>query len=182
VAARIEALGFGGQTLISSDVFEGLSDYVKEQCLITTVGGFELKGVSGEVQIYQCMPKELKGRTFRGVIRRRDSEGDSVIPDDDSMFNFLDTVNEEDLQVDVMTLTPIQLQSLVVRLRKKLSLVHELMLDDEVKESVTRRMSAISTVSEKGQEKRLSQITTGDDDSMGFFEMDISQFEEKKGQ
>ena len=180
VAARIEALGFGGQTLISSDIYEGLSDEVKDKCLLTAVGGFELKGVSGEVQVYQCMPRQLKGRTFQGVIRRRDSEGETVIPDD-STFNIIENMNEDDLQVDVMTLTPVQLQSLVVRLRKKLSLVHELILDDEeVKESLTRRLSVISAPT-NGMEKRLSQITTGDD-SLHSFEIDIGQCEEKKGQ
>ena len=131
-AARIEALGFGGQTLMSSEVYTQLSDQVKDNSLMHVVGGLQLRGVEEEVFIYQCLPKTLKGRTFKGVFRRRDSEGGSIAGNSDLDFmvtrgasiliggSFLET---EDLTADVSSLTPVQLQSTVPRLRKK---IHEL--------------------------------------------------------
>ena len=137
-AARIEALGFGGQTLISSEIITRLSEKVKNDCKISVVGGLELKGVSEEVFIYQCLPKHLKGRRFRGVFRRRDSEGGSIIPDDDTDFMFSrGSIHDDDRKIDVMTLTPVQLQSMVLRLRSKLTAVESM-----VDESTYRRGSS----------------------------------------
>ena len=129
-AARIEDLAFGGQTLLSSEVYVQLSDEVKDDSLLHVVGGLQLKGIENEVYVYQCLPKELKGRKFKGVFRRRDSEGTSVAGNDDldvmvtrgeSILigsNYLET---EDLTGDIMVMTPIQMQGVVSRLRKKIS-------------------------------------------------------------
>jgi len=126
-AARVEALGFGGQTLITSEIITRLSDEVKNDCNISVVGGLDLKGLSEELFLYQCLPKQLKGRRFRGVYRRRDSEGSSIVPDDDTDFMFsTGSIHDEDRNVDVMTLTPVQLQSMVLRLRSKLTAVESL--------------------------------------------------------
>jgi len=136
--ARIEALGFGGQTLISSEIITRLSDEVKNDCMISVVGGLDLKGVSEEVFLYQCFPKQLKGRRFRGVFRRRDSDGGSIVRDDDAEFKFSrGSIHDEDRNVDIMTLTPVQLQSMVLRLRSKLTTVESL-----VDESTYRRSSS----------------------------------------
>ncbi|KAL7534757.1 hypothetical protein ACHAXR_006063, partial [Thalassiosira sp. AJA248-18] len=126
-AARIEAMAFGGQSLMSSEIFAQLSDGVKEQCLLHVVGGLCLKGIEDEVFVYQCLPRSLKGRTFKGVFRRRDSEGGSIAGDSNADFmitrgasivlgSFLE---DEDLTGDIMTLTPVQLQNTVSRLRNK---------------------------------------------------------------
>ena len=115
-----------------------MSEKVKNDCKISVVGGLELKGVSEEVFIYQCLPKHLKGRRFRGVFRRRDSEGGSIIPDDDTDFMFSrGSIHDDDRNIDVMTLTPVQLQSMVLRLRSKLTAVESM-----VDESTYRRGSS----------------------------------------
>lgn len=133
-AARIEALGFGGQTLMSSEVYTQLSEETKDKSLLHVVGGLRLKGIEEEVYIYQCLPRELKGRTFRGVFRRRDSVGGSVAGDSDLDFmvtrgasiligsSFLES---EDLTGDIMTLSPVQLQGVVSRLRKKIQILEQ---------------------------------------------------------
>ena len=76
-AARIEAAGFGGQTLISSEVCSKLSVEVKEDCALVAVGAIELRGVSQQMFLYQCLPKELKERTFDAKFRKRPS----TVPD-----------------------------------------------------------------------------------------------------
>ncbi len=72
----------------------------------------------------------LKGRTFKGVFRRRDSDGGSIGGPDDleamvtrgaSILIGSSFLESEDLTGDVMAMTPIQLQSVVTRLRKKIS-------------------------------------------------------------
>jgi len=63
-AARIEHIGFGGQTLISSAVCSLLSEEVKRECDLKTVGSMELRGVSEEVFVYQCLPISLGARKF----------------------------------------------------------------------------------------------------------------------
>lgn len=129
-AARIEALAFGGQTLLSSDVYGQLSESVKDKSLLHVVGGLRLKGIEDEVFIYQCLPTELKGRTFKGVFRRRDSDGGSIAGNNDlddmvtrgsSILIGGSFLESEDLTSDIMTLNPIQLQGLVSRLRSKIS-------------------------------------------------------------
>ena len=135
-AARIEALAFGGQTLLSSEVYTQLSDETKDKSLLHVVGGLHLKGIEDEMYIYQCLPRELKGRTFKGVFRRRDSDGGTISGNDDlevmvtrgaSILIGSSFLESEDLTGDVMTLTPIQLQRVVTRLRKK---IHQLDKDE----------------------------------------------------
>jgi len=132
--ARIEALAFGGQTLISTEVHSRLSkDFKDTACIFQTVGGVHVKGVSEEVFLYQCLPKELKGRAFRGVVRRRDSEGTPVTGEDDSQVDRSSSIvsintgtqqcrpsiYEEDMRIDIGLLTPVQLMKTIVRLRKE---------------------------------------------------------------
>jgi len=172
-AARIEALGFGGQTLISSDIFENLSKQVRDECLFSQVGALELKGVSHEVFIHQCLPKQLKGRRFRGVFRRRDSEGGSIIPDDDESMHLLDdSIHDEDRTVDVMTLNPVQLQSTVVRLRTKMSALEKMLQGREYSNvgmsgaSTGRPQDALAFLG-NSTHTNASEITTGDDSNHG---------------
>ena len=163
-AARIEQLGFGGQTLMSSDIFEKLSEEVKGECLISQVGSLELKGVSHEVFIHQCLPKQLKGRRFRGVFRRRDSEGGSIIPDDDDSMHLLDSVHDEDRTVDVMTLNPVQLQSTIVRLRTKMAALEKMLQskDYSTNGKVSRPQDAFAYLGNSTL-TNASEITMGDD-------------------
>ena len=123
-AARIESVGFGGQTLISSEVHSRLSTVVKKGCHLKSMGGFSLKGLKEEVNLYQCLPKKLSQRKFfDGGVRRRDSMGISVIScfDDDTMSNTTNPQDDEqDLTADVMSLTTSQLQMAVMRLRNKI--------------------------------------------------------------
>lgn len=166
-AARIEALGFGGQTLISSDICENLSKQVRDECLISRVGALELRGVSHEVFIHQCLPKQLKGRRFRGVFRRRDSDGGSIIPDDDESMHLLDSVHDEDRTVNVMKLNPVQLQSTVVRLRTKMSALEKMLLQGKEysnngKSGTGRPQDALAFLG-NGTLTNASEITIGDD-------------------
>lgn len=151
-ASRIESLAFGGQTLLSSEVHSQLSDAIKESSLLHVVGALRLKGIENEVYLYQCLPRELKGRTFKGVFRRRDSDGGSIGGPDDleamvtrgaSILIGGSFLEAEDLSGDVMSLTPIELQGLVSRLRKKISL-----LENAANGENGRRCSGFSTSSD----------------------------------
>jgi class 3 adenylate cyclase len=154
-ASRIEALAFGGQTLLSSEVFTQLSDKVKDECRLHVVGGLKLKGIEDEVFLHQCLPLNLKGRTFRGVFRRRDSEGGSIGGPDDleamvtrgaSILIGSSFLESEDLTGDVMAMTPIQLQSVVTRLRNKISALESATNN----EGMGRRASELSSSSGGG--------------------------------
>jgi len=117
-ASRIEAMGFGGQTLISKEVVEQLSDHIKNQCVMNTIGEVELRGLSEYVKLFECLPNSLKGRRFQGVYRRRNSEGVSLSVDDETFDTTV--LSAADREGDIMTLTPVQLQCAVARLRAKL--------------------------------------------------------------
>ena len=149
---------------MSSDIFEKLSEEVKGECLISQVGSLELKGVSHEVFIHQCLPKQLKGRRFRGVFRRRDSEGGSIIPDDDDSMHLLDSVHDEDRTVDVMTLNPVQLQSTIVRLRTKMAALEKMLQskDYSTNGKVSRPQDAFAYLGNSTL-TNASEITMGDD-------------------
>lgn len=111
-----------------------------------------MKGIENEVYLYQCLPRELKGRTFKGVFRRRDSDGGSIGGPGDleamvtrgaSILIGGSFLEAEDLSGDVMSLTPIELQGLVSRLRKKISLLENAANGENV-----RRCSGLSTSSD----------------------------------
>ncbi|KAL7543963.1 hypothetical protein ACHAWF_007487 [Thalassiosira exigua] len=135
-AARIEALAFGGQTLISSEIETRLSQPVKDACTVHVVGNFHLKGIEDDVFMYQVLPRSLK-RTFQGVFRRRDSEG-GMLPGmigDGSIregASFIvgndDLLEDDDMMCDVMSLTPIQLQNTVNCLRTKVTSLEDQLL------------------------------------------------------
>jgi Adenylate cyclase, family 3 (some proteins contain HAMP domain) len=100
-AARIEDVGFGGQTVISQTVHDMLSVDVKALCVLECIGEVELRGIQEKLILYNCLPKSLRGRRFQGIYRRKQS------------MDVLDTVKFERISyrdVDVMTLTPVELQ------------------------------------------------------------------------
>lgn len=150
-AARIESMAFGGQTLISAEVLSALSKGVKDQCLLRTIGALELKGIENEMFLHQVLPKTLKGRAFKGVFRRRDSDGGSIADNSESFLSrgssiivggsFLD---EEDMTSDVMTLTPIQLQHVVRRLRNKISTLESVLPSRGLRASDQLRQSDVT--------------------------------------
>eukprot|EP00521_Asterionellopsis_glacialis_P011617 CAMPEP_0195307030 /NCGR_PEP_ID=MMETSP0707-20130614/37506_1 /TAXON_ID=33640 /ORGANISM="Asterionellopsis glacialis, Strain CCMP134" /LENGTH=877 /DNA_ID=CAMNT_0040371267 /DNA_START=157 /DNA_END=2790 /DNA_ORIENTATION=- len=117
-ASRIEAMGFGGQTLISKEVVAQLSDRIKNQCVMNTIGQVELRGLSEYVKLFECLPNCLKGRRFHGVYRRRNSDGVSLSVDDETFDATV--LSTADREADIMSLTPVQLQCAVARLRAKL--------------------------------------------------------------
>lgn len=88
-AARIEAAGFGGQTLMSAAVRTKLSVEVKKQCIFTAVGAIELRGVSEQMYLYQCLPKGLEERIFDAKFRKRPSRN----------ANFTTTDSEDDINI-----------------------------------------------------------------------------------
>ena len=146
---------------------------MKNDCNISVVGGLDLKGLSEELFLYQCLPKQLKGRRFRGVFRRRDSEGGSIIPDDDESMHLLDdSIHDEDRTVDVMTLNPVQLQSTVVRLRTKMSALEKMLQGREYSNvgmsgaSTGRPQDALAFLG-NSTHTNASEITTGDDSNHG---------------
>ena len=131
--ARIESLAFGGQTLMSDEVYSRLSDECKKGCLCQTVGSVNVKGVTDEVFLYSVMPRSLSGRAFRGVYRRRESDGGSILTEEDSIFRRGSSVVSIDISGqrskspkddaamtdDVSSMTPVELMKAVFRLRNK---------------------------------------------------------------
>mmetsp|Transcript_2561 Transcript_2561/g.4800 ORF Transcript_2561/g.4800 Transcript_2561/m.4800 type:complete len:860 (-) Transcript_2561:460-3039(-) len=101
-AARIEDIGFGGQTVISQAVHEALSVGVKDSCVLDCIGEVELRGVQEKLTLYTCLPKQLRGRRFQGIYRRKQSI--------DHVFDVVKSERVSYKDVDVMTLTPVELQ------------------------------------------------------------------------
>ena len=64
-AARVESVAYGGQTLVTKDVYDELSPEVREQCSTMNVGGVTLKGKTEKVQVYQVLPAYLEERHFK---------------------------------------------------------------------------------------------------------------------
>jgi len=124
-AARIESLGFGGQTIISHDVYSKISKRVKESNAISPIGEMELRGVSGSLFLYQMLPSQLEGRTFTGVYRR---SGSTASSDASSTFRLIEeTSHDLDKTLDVYSLTPIELQKVLKRMQDRVFfLEHEL--------------------------------------------------------
>lgn len=117
-AARIEDLAFGGQTLISRKVLDELSDDVKKEADINVIGELDLRGCAEPMMIYQVLPSSLKGRRFQGPVRRRNSQDKSMM--EDTLVTYPQSAERLDLEADVFSMTPIELQHAVVRLRKRL--------------------------------------------------------------
>ena len=122
-AARIEHIGFGGQTIISSDVYSRLSNEVKDECSIIAVGAMQLRGVSEEMYVHQCLPNDLKDRKFEGVYRRRESDGETIDSSDQEILMRSLQPNDADLSVDVMTLTPVELQKVAKKLQDRVAML-----------------------------------------------------------
>jgi class 3 adenylate cyclase len=70
-AARIQDVGFGGQTVISQAVHDALSVEVKGLCVLNCIGQVEMRGVQEQLTLYTCLPKTLRGRRFQGIYRRK---------------------------------------------------------------------------------------------------------------
>ena len=58
-AARVQAVAYGGQTLITNAVYSELSPAVRDECNWIDVGKVALKGMTEKKHLYQTMPKDL---------------------------------------------------------------------------------------------------------------------------
>ncbi len=113
------------QTVISRDVYNKMSDRVKESCAISSIGEMELRGVSGSLFLYQMLPSQLEGRIFTGVYRR---SGSTASTDTSSTFRLVEEAShDDDKTLDVYSLTPIELQRTLKRMQDRVFyLEHEL--------------------------------------------------------
>jgi hypothetical protein len=68
-AARIEALGAGGQVLLSADTFALLED--RESLVFKQLGHFPLKGMTAEQEIVQASVEELDSREFPAITAKK---------------------------------------------------------------------------------------------------------------
>jgi len=59
IASRVEGIAYGGQTLITKNVYAELSPNVCSECNWVDVGKVSLKGVTEGVHVYQVLPKDL---------------------------------------------------------------------------------------------------------------------------
>jgi class 3 adenylate cyclase len=172
-ASRIEQLAFGGQTLISSDVMGELSDGVKDKCSIHVVGAVQLRGIRQDVFIHQVLPRTLEGRTFRGVFRKSivddnissssEHSNDFLVVRRSSILTGGSFLENEDLTRDVATLTPVELQATVVRLRNRI-----FVLQDEFSTHSRRGSSMTDAINESDIDFSVNdeqQIQTSDPDS-----------------
>jgi len=115
--SRVEDVGFGGQTVITQEVHDVLSDEVKGSCAIIHIGSLNLRGVQLEMSVHSCLPLELKGRKFEGVYRKRGSMESVRTPDIDPA-SFVKSI-------DVMTLTPVELQKTLLKMISIVSSLEE---------------------------------------------------------
>ena len=122
-AARIEHIGFGGQTIISSGIYSRLSNEVKGECSFVAVGAMRLRGVSEAMYVHQCLPNDLKDRKFDGVYRRRESDSGTVDSSDQDMMMLSLHPDDGDLSVDVMTLNPVELQKVAKKLQDRVAML-----------------------------------------------------------
>lgn len=120
-ASRIEHIGIGGQSLISSHLYKMLSLKAKEKCQLTAVGAVKLRGVSEELFLYQCLPIELKDRRFHRYMRRLDSDEQDTLWTSDEETLLRSIHSDVDLQTDVSQLAVIDLQILARRLQVQLT-------------------------------------------------------------
>lgn len=150
-AARIEDAAFGGQTMISKDIFDALSLEVKTACSITEIGDLTLRGVKDQVFVYSVLPESLRGRRFHGVFRRK-SSNDSITSYANNKLSFKN--------VDIMTLTPVELQRGMKQMQIMIRVLEEKLKDYEEKER-----SAQEDV--KDEKQSSSSIESDDDISYG---------------
>ena len=59
IAARVEAVAHGGQTLITKKVYGELSPAVRDNYDWIDIGGIKLKGMTDKTHVYQVSPKDL---------------------------------------------------------------------------------------------------------------------------
>jgi len=76
-AARVEAIAYGGQTLITKAVYDQLSPAVRAECNVIDVGDVALKGLTVKTHVYQVLPKHLT-RNF-SVPKQGTSAGTSEV-------------------------------------------------------------------------------------------------------
>jgi multiple sugar transport system substrate-binding protein len=120
-AARIEHIGIGGQSLISSSIYSMLSDSMKAQCHLSELGLVKLRGVSEEIQLYRCLPVELKNRKFDQYVRRLDSQDEDTLWSSDEEMILRSIHSDNDLFADISSMPLTDLQYLAKRLQSQLT-------------------------------------------------------------
>lgn len=117
-AARIEGIGFGGQTIISDQVYSQVSEEVKRKCAFLLIGAMELRGVTDEMTVYSCLPEELRGRKFQGIYQRQTSMESTIVDQFGRIISgsrgSIPSMAPRDL--DVMSLSPVELQRQLKRM------------------------------------------------------------------
>ena len=106
-AARVEAIAYGGQTLITKAVYDQLSPAVRAECNVVDVGDVALKGLTVKTHVYQVMPKHLT-RNF-SVPKQGTSAGTSEV----ASLRLKASAGKED--IEQMTMTEIAKELLVLR-------------------------------------------------------------------
>jgi len=118
-ASRIEGIGFGGQTIISEQVYSQISEQVRMECAFVHIGAMELRGVTDEITVYSCLPQELCGRKFHGIFRRQASADQSIITGMDQFGRSISMGGTDGStsipsrapkDLDIMSLSPVELQ------------------------------------------------------------------------
>ena len=121
--ARIEGIGFGGQTIISDQVYSQISEQVRMKCAFIHIGAMRLRGIADEITVYSCLPEELRGRQFSGIFRRIDSADESMCTGMDQFGRTSMAGTDGSISIpsrapkdlDVMSLSPIELQRELTR-------------------------------------------------------------------
>jgi class 3 adenylate cyclase len=120
-AARIEQIGIGGQSLISSSVYNLLSDSTKAQCHLSALGVVKLRGVSEEIPLYRCLPNQLKDRKFDRYVRRLASQDEDTLWSSDDEILLRSIHSDNDLNADVSSMPLLDLQQFAKRLQSQLT-------------------------------------------------------------
>jgi class 3 adenylate cyclase len=148
-AARIEHIGIGGQSLISSSVYNMLSEDMKAQCHLSALGVVKLRGVSEEIHLYRCLPIELKDRKFDRYVRRLDSQNEDTLWSSDDEIILRSIHSDSDLKADISSMELIDLQNLAIRLQSELKRSRVRALRSSMRRASVRSQDDDSSYSEE---------------------------------
>jgi hypothetical protein len=113
ITARVGDVGFGGQTVITKEVYDALSERVKIRSSYLHIGSLSLRGVQNPMSVHSCLPQELKDRRFQGLYRKRRSLGSVELKRSLTTDTNSDSIVKS---IDVMSLTPVELQNALLKM------------------------------------------------------------------
>jgi len=113
ITARVGDVGFGGQTVITKEVYDALSEGVKIRSSYLHIGSLSLRGVQNPMSVHSCLPQELKDRRFQGLYRKRRSLGSVELKRSLTTDTNSDSIVKS---IDVMSLTPVELQNALLKM------------------------------------------------------------------